>query len=56
MWSMYFIYVHEGRTLKPVGIILSRGRAMRKNDGVTKVYCKHIWKCHNETPRTANTW
>jgi hypothetical protein len=25
-------------------------RGMRENDGVslTKVHCKHIWKCHNE--------
>jgi hypothetical protein len=26
MWLMYFIYLYENRTMKPVEIILSRGK------------------------------
>jgi hypothetical protein len=38
--------------MKLVKTILNRGRRMRENDGgvnLTKVHCKLIWKCHNET-------
>jgi hypothetical protein len=41
------------RTMKLAVIVLSGGRGMRKRDGEvnpTKVHCKHIQKCHNETP------
>jgi hypothetical protein len=32
--SMHFIYLHENRTMKPVEIVLSRGRReMRENNG-----------------------
>jgi hypothetical protein len=39
--------------MKPIGIVLRRGEEMWENDGgneFNKVYCKHMWKCHNETP------
>jgi hypothetical protein len=30
---MYFIHLYETRIIKPVEIILSRGRGMREKDG-----------------------
>jgi hypothetical protein len=30
---MYYIYLYENKTMKPVEIILSRGRGRRENDG-----------------------
>jgi hypothetical protein len=30
MWSMYFVYLCENRTVKPVEIVLRRGR---ENEG-----------------------
>jgi hypothetical protein len=48
---MYFVFMYENRTMKPVKIVLRReGRGMRKNHkGVSliKTYSKHICKCHN---------
>jgi hypothetical protein len=36
IWLMYFIYVHENRTIKPVQIVLRKGKEERKenNEGV----------------------
>jgi hypothetical protein len=39
--------------MKPVEIVLRRGQGNRENDGkvnIIKINCKHISKCHNETP------
>jgi hypothetical protein len=39
--------------MKPVELMLSR-EGIRESDGgceLTKVHCKHIWKCHNYTPK-----
>jgi hypothetical protein len=49
--SKYFIYLFENRTMKCVEIVLRRveGGIGRRMEGVIKVHCKHIWKCHNET-------
>jgi hypothetical protein len=47
---MYFVYVYENRTLKPVEILLRKGRRRGgRGEGVAvmKTYCKHIWKYHN---------
>jgi hypothetical protein len=34
IWSMYFVYMYENRTMKPAGIVLKRqGKGMRENDG-----------------------
>jgi hypothetical protein len=45
--------VFENRTIKPVEIVLrwgdGRGGSMMEGN-LIKVHCKHIWKCHNETP------
>jgi hypothetical protein len=40
------------RTLKPVEIILYSRERVRESDGgdVTKVQCKHIWKCAMKLP------
>jgi hypothetical protein len=29
---MYFIYLYENRTMKPIEIIFSKGREIREND------------------------
>jgi hypothetical protein len=55
---MYFIYLYGIRKMKVVEIVLRRegggwGRIM-EGVNVTKVHCKHIWKCHNEIPCTTN--
>jgi hypothetical protein len=54
----YLMYLHENRTMKPVEIVLtSGGRRMRENDGrvtLSKIHCKWVWKCYNETPCTTN--
>jgi hypothetical protein len=51
---MYFIYLCENRTMKPFKIILRRGEEgwgkIMEGLNLIKVYFKHIWKCHNETP------
>jgi hypothetical protein len=50
----YGQYLYESRTMKPVGIILSCGggglRRIMVGVNLTKVHCKHIWKCHSEIP------
>jgi hypothetical protein len=33
---MYFIYMYEDKTLKPIDIIASRERGMRESDGGTE--------------------
>jgi hypothetical protein len=51
MWS-------KNRTMKPVKVLLRRwgGRfgRMMESMNLTKVHCKHIWKCHNEAPCATN--
>jgi hypothetical protein len=51
--SMYFIYLHENKTMKLVENFSEGGKGLgRMMDGLnlTKVYCKHICKCHNGSP------
>jgi hypothetical protein len=54
IWSMYFIYLYENRTMKPAENVLRSeevgGGGTMEGVNLTKVYCKHICKCHNETP------
>jgi hypothetical protein len=33
---MYFVFIYEKRRMKPLEIILKRGREKRKNDGMDK--------------------
>jgi hypothetical protein len=42
------VYVYKNRSMKPVEIVLRRGRKKRENDGggKSKIYCKHICKYH----------
>jgi hypothetical protein len=51
---MYFIYLYENRTMKPAENVLRSeevgGGGTMEGVNLTKVYCKHICKCHNETP------
>jgi hypothetical protein len=49
---VFFLYIYEYGTLKPVEIILRRGREKSDNNrmNLTGVHYMHIWKCHNETP------
>jgi hypothetical protein len=51
---MYFLYMYEYGSLKPVDVILSRGRKKRKNNEEDEpgIHCMRIWKCHNKTPCT----
>jgi hypothetical protein len=46
------IYLYENKTVKPIEIVLRRGRegwgGMMKGMNLHKVCCKHIWKCDNE--------
>jgi hypothetical protein len=45
--------MYEYGTLKPVEVILRSRWGKRENNGgdePNQVHCKHIWKCHNETP------
>jgi hypothetical protein len=46
------VYVYKNRSMKPVEIVLRRGRKKRENDGggKSKIYCKHICKYHNVSP------
>jgi hypothetical protein len=48
---MYFVFLYENRSMKPVEIVLSSGGGqIRKNDGgvnLIKMHCKHICKYHN---------
>jgi hypothetical protein len=52
--STYFIGLYENRAMKFTEIILRRGRRMMKGMKLTKVHCKHIWKCNNGIPYTTN--
>jgi hypothetical protein len=38
IWPIYFIQLHEDRTMKPVEIVLSRRRGMRENDNGGETY------------------
>jgi hypothetical protein len=54
IWRVYFAYVYENRTMKPVEIVLrsregGSGRMMEEIN-LIKIYHKHICKCHNESP------
>jgi hypothetical protein len=34
IWSMYFVFVYENRTVKPIEIVLKKGEGeVRENDG-----------------------
>jgi hypothetical protein len=50
---MYFIFICENKTMKPVEMVL-RGKEewerMMEGVNLIKVYCKHIYRCHNITP------
>jgi hypothetical protein len=54
IWWMYFVYMYENRTMKTYWNCSKKGegRQERIMEGVnlTKIHCKHICKCHNETP------
>jgi hypothetical protein len=54
IWSMYFVYQHENRTMKPVEIVLRRGKAEEEVwlEGVNliNIHYKHICKYSNEIP------
>jgi hypothetical protein len=47
-----FLFAYENRTLKPVEIVLRRGKERRKNQGVNlvKIYCKYMCKFYNVSP------
>jgi hypothetical protein len=56
---MYFLYIYKYRTLKPMKVILRRGRGKRENNGRMNqagIPCMQIWKCHNETLCTTITY
>jgi hypothetical protein len=47
---MYFVSINENKRMKPVESVLRREEGERENDGgvtVTKIYYKHLCKCHN---------
>jgi hypothetical protein len=51
-WWSYFLYMYEYGTLKPIQVILRRGRKKRKKiEGMnqTGIYNTHIWKCYIDT-------
>jgi hypothetical protein len=53
IWWMYFVYVYENRTMKPVEIVLRGRRGMREYDGgvnIIKIHCKLICNYHNKIP------
>jgi hypothetical protein len=48
------MYLDESRSMKPIEIILTRGRGMRETNGEGKPNqgtwnYMELWKCHNET-------
>jgi hypothetical protein len=51
-----FVLRNENRRMKPVEIVLRRGkgeeRRMMEGVNLTKTYCKHIHKHHNIYPCT----
>jgi hypothetical protein len=56
---MYFVYMNENRSMKPVEIILRRwgaegGGRMMEGINLIKKHCNHIYKCHNEPSCTNN--
>jgi hypothetical protein len=56
---VYFICFYENSTVKLVEIVLSAGEdyeggTVTVGVNLTKVHCKHVWKCHNETSCTTN--
>jgi hypothetical protein len=60
IWSVCFVNVYENRIMKPVEIFLRRlmeggwGRMM-ESVNLIKIYCKHISKCHSESPPCTTT-
>jgi hypothetical protein len=53
MWK-YYVLMYENGKMRPVEIILRRGReGIKKNDGggeLNKIYYKNFSKCHNISP------
>jgi hypothetical protein len=51
---MYFLHIYLYGTLKPVEVILGRGRGKKKNnrgdDPNWHTLYIYTWKCHRETP------
>jgi hypothetical protein len=54
IWLMYFVYLYEkcNNEIHSSCFKKAGGKLREKDGGVSliKVYCKYIWKCHNETP------
>jgi hypothetical protein len=43
--GMCFVSIYENRSMKPVEIVLRR-EGKKEGVNLTKIYCKHICKCH----------
>jgi hypothetical protein len=57
IWWIYEVFIYENRTMKPVEIVLRRGKEKRNNNirvNLFQVHCEHICKCHNESPMYNN--
>jgi hypothetical protein len=50
---MYFVLIYENRRMKSVEIVLKGGGEEGEDaESESKIYCKHIHKCHNVSPCT----
>jgi hypothetical protein len=55
---MYFAFMYENTIMKSVEIVQRRGKGMREmmeEVNPIKIYCKHMYKCHNVSSPTTIT-
>jgi hypothetical protein len=56
IWWLYFLFMYENSTMRPVEIVLRWGRRKKENNLRVKseIYCQHMCTCHNESPMYNN--
>jgi hypothetical protein len=60
IWCMFFVFVYENRTMKPIEIVLRKGRSGDEGEwwgvNLIKIDCKYICKCCNVSPYATIIW
>jgi hypothetical protein len=44
---MYFVFVYGNRRMKPIEIVLRRGKGKNREGGKSKIFSKHLCKYYN---------
>jgi hypothetical protein len=54
IWWMYFAFMYEDRTMKPVEIVLKKGGRTMEVVNPAEMYCKHIYRYDSVSPGITN--